>query len=260
MACNTAAVRRTVLALLGLVFVIIGCGRDPMGVEVDAAGERQRVDCAGTAGPAVVLVHGLGERASSASFNAVMTRLADDRRRCRFDRPGAGDSPAPSRAGRDAADLDRELAAVVDRADPDAPVVLVGHSFGSYPVLHFAARHPDRVRAVVTLDGVEPGFGVLRALGAADLGQVAMAGEGLDLAAVQRQTAAAAGRPAALGDLPLVVLERHAAPADWRAAQRRLAALSSAGRLITVAGSGHEIPTDAPDRVIEAIRAVSGGD
>ncbi len=246
--------------LLALVLVIIACGRDPMGVEVDAAGQRQRVDCAGTAGPAVVLVHGIGDRASSASFNAVMTRLGDDRRRCRFDRPGAGDSPAPSRTGRDAEDLDRELAAVVDRADPAGPVVLVGHSFGSYPVLHFAARHPDRVRAVVTLDGVEPGFGVHRAVGVPAGAPVPMAAEGLDLAAVQRQTAAAAGRPGALGDLPLVVLERHDAPADWRSAQRRLAALSTAGRLVTVPESGHEIPTDAPDQVISAIRTVSQGD
>ena len=259
MACDTSGVRRTVPVLLALILVIVACGRDPVGVEVDAAGQRQRVDCAGTTGPAVVLVHGIGDRASSASFNAVMTRLGDDRRRCRFDRPGAGDSPAPSRTGRDAEDMAWELAAVVDRADPDEPVVLVGHSFGSYPVLHFAARHPGRVRAVVTLDGVEPGLGVHRALGVPEDAPVPMAEEGLDLAAVQRQTVAATGRAGVLGRLPLVVLQRHDAPASWRSAQRRLAALSTAGRLVTVPESGHEIPTDAPDQVISAIRTVSGG-
>jgi pimeloyl-ACP methyl ester carboxylesterase len=101
---------------------------------------------------------------------------------------------------------------------------------------------------------------VHRALGVPDGAPVPMAAEGLDLTAVQRQTAAAAGRPGALGRLPLVVLERHDAPAEWRSAQRRLAALSSAGRLLTVPESGHEIPTDAPDQVISAIRTVSGGD
>jgi pimeloyl-ACP methyl ester carboxylesterase len=243
-------VRRTVPTLIALVLVVLACGRDPMGVELAAAGERQRVDCAGADGPAVVFVHGLGDRTSAASFNAVMTRLGDERRRCRFDRPGAGDSPPPARAGRDAAALDRELAAVVDRADPDAPVVLVGHAFGSYPVLHFAARHPDRVRAVVTLEGMEPRSGLDPYTGA----------EGLDLAAVQRQTAAALPGPGALGDLPLLVLERHESPPDWRAAQRRLATLSTAGKVVTVPESGHELPTDSPDQVIDAIRTVSAAD
>jgi pimeloyl-ACP methyl ester carboxylesterase len=240
-------VRRAVLLLSLLV---LGCGRQPMGIELAAGGERVRVDCAGTVGPAVVFVHGLGERASAASFTGVRSRLDGDRRTCRYDRPGAGDSPPPTRTGRDAAALDRELAAVVDTADPDRPVVLVGHSFGSYPVLHFAAAHPGRVRAVVTLDGVEPGFGVLRALGDAPPG-----GEQLDLAAVQAQTARAVR--AGLGDLPLLALERDVAGPDWVAAQRRLAALSTAGRVVRVPESGHELPTDDPDAVVAAIRAVT---
>lgn len=227
-----------------------------MGVETDAAGQRQRVDCTGSVGPAVVFVHGMGERASAASFTGVRARLGGEWRTCRYDRPGAGDSPVPTRGGRDAGDLDRELGVVVELAGRTGPVVLVGHSFGSYPTLHYAATHPDRVRGLVLLDGVEPGFGLLRAFGVADYGLVPMAGEALDLRAVQAQTAAAIR--GGLGDLPLRVLERDGAGADWTAAQRRMAALSTAGVLVRVPDSGHQLPTDAPDAVADAIRQVSG--
>lgn len=254
-AWHTALVRRAIPLLL--LVLVTGCGGGPMGVEMAAAGERVRVDCTGTVGPAVVFVHGMGDRASSASFTGVRSRLAGDRRTCRYDRPGTGDSPPPSRAGRDAGDLDRELAAVVEQADPGGRVILVGHSFGSYPVLLFAATHPGRVCGVVTLDGVDPVMGLLTAFGVADWAAVPGGSEQLDLAAVQDQTAAAV-RPG-LGDVPLLVLERDAAGPDWVAAQQRLASLSTAGRVVPVPGSGHELPTDAPDDVADAIRTVSAG-
>lgn len=242
------------------VLVLPACGSGGWGELVAAAGEQQRVECAGTALPAVVFVHGLGDEASSASFEKVIDRLDPDQRWCRYDRPGAGDSPAPARPGRDAEDLSRELDAVVAEADGDGPVVLVGASFGSYPVLHYALARPDRVTGFVLLDGVEPGFGLARALGTAELGDVAMAEEELDLGAVQRQTATAvAARPAPFGDLPVLVVARgRDATPDWTAAQRALGELSSAGRVRTVADSGHEIAADAPDAVVEAVASVIG--
>lgn len=144
---------------------------------------------------------------------------------------------------------------VVREADPARPVLLVGHSFGSYPVLAYTAAHRERVAGVVLLDGLEPRLGLRAALGATSWSDVAMARENLDLAAVQEQTAAAVeAGAAAFADLPLTVVRRgENAPTTWRDAQQRLADLSGRGELVVAAGAGHEIPADAPATVATAI-------
>ena len=78
--------------------------------------------------------------------------------------------------------------------------------------------------------------------------------------------------PTSLGDLPLVVLSRgrpmrkedfggaqvtddylRAADAAWATMQDELAALSTRSTHLTIATSGHMIPFDAPDAVVDAI-------
>jgi pimeloyl-ACP methyl ester carboxylesterase len=60
-----------------------------------------------------------------------------------------------------------------------------------------------------------------------------------------------------LGNLPLRVLERERDTTDrWHVQQVQLAALSSAGKLITAEGSGHMIHLERPDLVIDAIQDV----
>ena len=71
-----------------------------------------------------------------------------------------------------------------------------------------------------------------------------------------------------LGDLPLIVIvhgnpsmfaalpskEALQAEADWQDAQKKLAGLSSNGQLIVADGSGHAIPFERPNVVINAIQ------
>jgi pimeloyl-ACP methyl ester carboxylesterase len=62
-----------------------------------------------------------------------------------------------------------------------------------------------------------------------------------------------------LGDLPLIVLaagESMEHLPHWPEAQRRLAALSTNGRLIVVEESGHGIHTEQPARVVDAVQQV----
>ena len=83
----------------------------------------------------------------------------------------------------------------------------------------------------------------------------AQTAEGLARAADDAQLQAAP----ALGDRPLIVLaseQNMTATPYWAEAQRRLAALSTNGRLIVPAGSGHAIHWEQPTLVIDAVRQV----
>ena len=58
-----------------------------------------------------------------------------------------------------------------------------------------------------------------------------------------------------LGSLPLVAMERGVdVDETWHAQQRDLAALSTAGRVVTVEGSGHMIHLYKPEQVVQTIR------
>ena len=246
---------RGVLVLVALL--LAGCSGGPEAVagEESATVAGQRVWCAGE-GPAVVLVHGIGDDASSAQWLEVERDLAERARVCRFDRPGAGHSAAPAEAGRGADELDAELDAVVGYAGGGAPVVVVAHSFGGYPARVHAARHPDRVAGLVLVDALDPSVGVVRGTGATDLGAVAMGREALDLADVEAAAAAVTDLPAGPR---LAVLSRgqDLTPA-WTAAQERLAALVD-GAQVTVADSGHQVPTEDPDAIVDAVLRVLAG-
>ena len=71
---------------------------------------------------------------------------------------GHGSSDAPGE--KSAYSMDQvvdDLARVIGWGAPDEPVVLAGHSFGGLSSLHFAARRPELVRALVLLS-TGPGF------------------------------------------------------------------------------------------------------
>jgi pimeloyl-ACP methyl ester carboxylesterase len=69
----------------------------------------------------------------------------------------------------------------------------------------------------------------------------------------------AAGRIASLGDVPLAVLSAGDQPADVIGQHRALSRLSSQGRHIVAANSGHWIHLDEPDLVVTAIREMVAG-
>lgn len=222
-----------------------------------AAGVEQSVTCSGerTGGtPAVVLLHGIGDQASSEQWREVQEDVAARTRVCRYDRPGAGSSPAPGRAGRGPVDLVAELDAVLDVAASDGPVILVAHSFGGYVALLHAVAHPERVGGLVLVDALPPDVGVVAGTGATTLTSVAMANEQLDLEAVEAAVTTIEALP---GDPPMVVMSRgRGTTGAWTTGQERLAALSARSSRSVVPDTGHQVPTEAPEAVVDAVSSL----
>ncbi|EME15614.1 alpha/beta fold hydrolase [Rhodococcus triatomae] len=106
-------------------------------------------DGAGSSGPAVLLIGGLG--GNWFDWDGVARELARERTVVRFDRPGFGfgaasDIPPTARGEADRA------AAVLRSVSVAGPVTVVGHSLGGFYAEAFARLMPDLTAGLILLD------------------------------------------------------------------------------------------------------------
>ena len=210
------------------------------------------------AGPAVLMVHGLG---GTSNFYQVQAQaLAERFRVIRVDAAGAGRSGL--REGISIESHADDLAAVLDTLGVDAAAV-VAHSMGALVARAFAARHPQRVTALALLGAVaEP----------ADAGRQAQR----DRAAVLREQGTAAVAPGVVAnalsettrrDKPEVAafvreLVMRQDPEGYARNCEALAAATDPGAvpadlpLLLITGSDDKV---GPPAVSEALAAAHGG-
>ena len=150
------AVLRIVVTLLaiGAIYQAIAARRHrrhfaPPGVLVDVGGHRLHVICRGSGSPVVLLESGIA--ASSLSWAMVQPEIAKFTRVCAYDRAGLAWSDVGS-CPRSFEQIVDELSTVLARVAPGERYVLVGHSFGSFVVRAYAARHPGSVAGLVLVD------------------------------------------------------------------------------------------------------------
>jgi pimeloyl-ACP methyl ester carboxylesterase len=200
---------------------------------------------------------------------------------CAYERANLGKSdPAPK--PRTSEEIVADLHTLLANAQIQAPYVLVGHSIGGTIIRVYASKYRDEVVGMVLVDSAHPDqFARERALLPPETSNESQAlkeerqflrnttrnDEGLDMETSFEQER----RITSLGDLPLVVVasgKRYDwSPGfpidvgaklenDWQEMQKDLTKLSSASSIMIATNSGHIIPQDQPEIVVDAIRQV----
>lgn len=118
-------------------------------VEVKAPCGTQSAWVGGT-GSTVVLLHGAGD--SAATWSQVAPKLVAEHRLIALDLAGHGQSE-PSSGPIDVTMVLEAVEAALDQLAPGEPVTLVGNSLGGWVAMLVAHRHPERVAAVVCVNG-----------------------------------------------------------------------------------------------------------
>lgn len=155
--------RRTLLAVLGLVLVLVAAGAGyeqvmsagdaerypPPGRLVDVGGHRLHLQCVGVGSPTVIMEGGGG--GNVLHWMTVQPQIGQLTRVCTYDRAGMGWSepgPLPRTPDRIVA----ELHTLLVNAGVPGPYVLVGHSIGGKYVRLYGRAHPRDVVGMVLVD------------------------------------------------------------------------------------------------------------
>ncbi len=126
--------------------------------EIQVGDVRLHVATLGAGSPLVVFVHGLVMDNLSSWYFAAAPRVAVHRRVLCYDLRGHGRSTRPH-TGYRVDDHLADLAGLLNAVSPEAPVILVGNSFGGHLAAAFAARWPERVAGLALVDAELGGEG-----------------------------------------------------------------------------------------------------
>lgn len=253
--------------------------------EVVARGLRFHVQKLGEVGegePTVVFLHGLVMDNLSSWYFTAANPVAKHTSALLYDLRGHGRSERPD-GGYTVPDMVADLAALLGACGVEAPVHLVGNSFGGLLGLAFALEHPERVASIVLVDShlSDEGWGAEMA------GTLGLEGEERDrmiaesfrhwlgrhsrrkrtrlaetakglvygTSLVEDLRASAPFSEASLRSLEVPVLALYGEESDVRDRGERLAALLPHCELRLLPGCTHSVLWEATDAVRDAIVA-----
>lgn len=280
----TRSTLRPLLIVLSAVLVVTGCGGDsadsaptaqgtaPAGSSaviglVDIGGRSLFLDCRGSGRPTVVLEAGL--TGDHRTWERVVPKIRDQARVCTYDRANIGSSQSAPKP-RTAADMVSDLHALLAASGEPPPYVLVGFSFGGLVTQYYARSHPDLVAGLVLVESNHPReeeefeAHLTPAQIAADRAQGDANPEGIDLYTSFEQVRAAGRLPR----VPLVVVTAGVSegwPPGWDAElfdqlraeeQADLAGMVPGGMQVFARNSGHDVPREQPEVIVDSIRTV----
>ena len=220
------------------------------------AGRELHLECIGTGSPTILLE--AGDESSVDQWSLVAPGLETQTRTCAYDRAGNGRSvDATGCRGLD--DLLGDLEALLRVAAIDGPYLLVGTSGGGYLMAGLAARRPADVVGLVLVE-TPKAITILPPEVAAEIScDAATNVEHRDYYAVEH---AVWDTREQIGDFPMTIISNDYGPnpppgdeATNVPDQRGWLVLSPNSKQVVVT-SGHDVPFNEPDLVVEEIIAV----
>jgi pimeloyl-ACP methyl ester carboxylesterase len=229
-------------------------------VSIDVGGFRLRIRCRGVGAPTIVTEAGY-QASGLQEFRGLMQPLAAVSRVCAYDRAGIGVSDARVgdtlvTSGVQAAELHSLLA----EASVDPPYVLVAHSYGGFIARLFAARYADDTAGLILLESSHEDEVVpyRRFYGGSSAGDWVDGGDLIDIDTTVHELRTTARD---FGAMPLIAIRAETyddvlSVALWRRTQADLATLSADALAAVAVGSGHLIPDQDPQVIVEAAWAI----
>jgi pimeloyl-ACP methyl ester carboxylesterase len=251
------------VAVISSVFLLSGCASLPNS-RAEKVGDR-KVEFAMTQHDTqpVVFENGLDGRMEW--WKEVLPKISNDTTTFAYNRPGYGGSD-PTSTPRDGLHVVDELRAVLRGKGLNPPYVLVGHSLGGLYMQLFARRYPEELSALILVDSTHPrqldGEGALdkQSLWVRTALDIMVTGVAKDELALVSQTGSQVLSLPVASDMPVIVLSaaeplrEHSAVADDANEKRKdIAHLYPGAKQIWVE-SGHGIPLEKPEAVVQAIR------
>lgn len=251
------------LLLLTCAALATGCTSLPDARTERVAERRVEYALAGQGRPVVVFENGLG--GTMDSWARIFSEIAKDTAVFAYNRPGYGESERAI-TRRDGDHVVDELRALLKYRGLNPPYVLVGHSLGGLYMQLFARRYPNEVAALVLVDSTHPeqfkGAGAREnwpAWGRAVFGLLLSKTAEAELDEIDA-TGVAVLRLPPLEGKPVFVLsaqkpmqEKSALAIDANEKRKDIVRLHPGAQQIWV-DSGHVIPLEKPEAIVEAIR------
>jgi pimeloyl-ACP methyl ester carboxylesterase len=285
--------RRYLVLVIGAAILLAACSAGPAanptaapptpaataslanGITVDIGGRKLFIYCVGTGSPTVILEAGM--TGDHRTWENVVPDVSAKARVCAYDRANIEPSdPAPK--PRDAKMAVADLHALLAAAHIDGPYVLVGFSLGGIISQLYASTYPTDVKGLVLVASNHPDENdvfdahLTATQIAADKADGLNNPEGFDPFASLAE-AQAARNAGPLPSVPFVVISGGKSdpdvwPEGWDPAvfnkladdlQKDLVTFIPGGRQVIATKSGHDIPRDQPELIVQAILSVLGG-
>ena len=255
---------RLMFGALALSLLLAGCASLP-GSEVYRT-DIGRFEASVAPGPTPTILFEAGMGAHQESWREVFAQMSSTNAVFAYNRPGIGRSESTTRS-RDGLTIVEDLRALLKSQKMRPPYVLVGHSAGGLYMQLYARLYPSEVAGLVLVDPTHPtqleGAGSMENRG---LASTLINVQGLfgpvkaefnALHATGQAVLAAPPLPAGMPVIILIAPDRSGtAIAAFDNAKRADYARLYPHALLREVDSGHLVPTEHPDAVVQAIREV----